>query len=57
MVSSIRLRHGKGFLRLHSHMIFISTFFEEFVAFLDWVNLSKLFGFTCMFCISLMLMF
>jgi hypothetical protein len=39
-VLPIRLRRGKGFLGLHSQMLFFSTFTEEFVAFWTGFNLS-----------------
>ena len=42
MVVSIRLRHCKGFIELHSQMTSILTNFDEFVVCLDWVNVSVL---------------
>jgi hypothetical protein len=48
-VLPIRLRRGKGFLGLHSQMLFFSTFTEEFVAF--WT------GLICLSCNFLALMF
>jgi hypothetical protein len=57
MVSFIKLCHDKSFLWLHTQMSSIFTFFEDFVVFLDLVDLSKLQRFICLSCNFLMLMF